>query len=211
MEALLATGRVVVAEIYPRAAYSTALLDVPPPLRPPLMIPKTDACVRRRAVEALRQAAWISRCGVTLQDLDAAEASEDAFDACLTSAALLRCVLEGWPLHPVTLHAESAEGGMLGTGSVNLTLAARSFLAGALMSARPDAKPRTPAHPDAARAGTDLLRCPIPGCAKVWPNGRGGWDGHVGAARVHPWWHPTVTDPEARKRLFRAEFPEFFR
>jgi hypothetical protein len=33
--------------------------------------------------------------GVALENLGEAEASEDEFDACVTAAALLRCILEG--------------------------------------------------------------------------------------------------------------------
>ena len=50
---------------------------------------------------------------------------EDDFDACVTAAALLRCILEGAPLCPAQLQSPASEGGMLGTGSVNLRFARR--------------------------------------------------------------------------------------
>ena len=52
------------------------------------------------------------------------------------------------------------------------------------------------------------IRCPL--CGKRFAIGRAGWDGHVGAIKLHPSWHPKVLDAEERKRLFRDEFPEFF-
>ena len=81
--------------MYPRAAYATALLDAPPTSRAPLVVAKTDAGVRREAIAALRSAHWVRSLGVELRDLAQAEANEDDFDACVTAAALLRCVLEG--------------------------------------------------------------------------------------------------------------------
>ena len=52
-------------------------------------------------------------------------------------------------------------------------------------------------------------RCPIPGCTKVFRGTRGGWDAHVASWRMHPDWHPDVTDGEARKRRFRREYPRW--
>lgn len=50
--------------------------------------------------------------------------------------------------------------------------------------------------------------CPI--CRFQFPKGTLGWDKHIGAIIKHPKWHPEVTDPGLRQRLFREEFPEFF-
>lgn len=54
-------------------------------------------------------------------------------------------------------------------------------------------------------------RCPIKGCMFDYktPGGRG-WYLHVGLAANHPNWHPDVTDPELRVKLFRMQFPDFF-
>jgi hypothetical protein len=52
--------------------------------------------------------------------------------------------------------------------------------------------------------------CPIPGCRKVFNGSRGGWDGHVGALRVHPNWQPHITNHGDRLEAFRTEFKGFF-
>ena len=52
-------------------------------------------------------------------------------------------------------------------------------------------------------------RCPIPGCTKVFRGTRGGWDAHVASWRMHPDWHPDVTDGEELKRRFRREYPRW--
>ncbi|MGE3845092.1 MAG: hypothetical protein AB7I50_26310 [Vicinamibacterales bacterium] len=127
IEDLLRSRGVVVGEMYPRAAYATALVDMPPTSRPPLIVAKTDAVIRRAAIASLRAARWVGSLDVGLEDLSQAEASEDDFDACVTAAALLRCVLEDAPLCQPELEAAGSEGGILGTGSVNLQLSQRTF------------------------------------------------------------------------------------
>ncbi len=52
-------------------------------------------------------------------------------------------------------------------------------------------------------------RCPIRGCTKVFHGSRGGWDAHVASHRIHPDWHPDVTDGKERKERFRAEYPDW--
>ena len=39
------------------------------------------------------------------------------------------------------------------------------------------------------------------------PRSRGGWDAHVASLRKHPHWHPDVTDGNARKQVFKKEYP----
>lgn len=223
IQTLLQSTSVVVAEMYPRAAYATALLDVPPTSRAPLVVAKTDAGVRRDAIAALQSASWVGSLSVELEDLAQAEANEDDFDACLTAAALLRCILEGAPLCPVRLESSASEGGMLGTGSVNLRLPQRTF--SRQVRERPLAQPTalTATKPvDAGRPTSSVARgdvgdavrvfpCPIAGCAKVFRGSRGGWDGHVGSLRLHPNWHPELEEADARRRRFETEFPTFFR
>lgn len=220
---LLHSTAIVVGEMYPRAAYATALLDVSPTSRAPLVVAKTDAAVRREAIAALRTAGWVRSLSVDLEDLDQAEANEDAFDACVTAAALLRCILERVHLCPAELQSPASEGAMLGTGSVNLRLPQRTFMTQARLrslgpptalsatkpieSGRPNSSVSHTAVGDAVR----VFRCPISGCDKVFCGSRGGWDGHVGSLRIHPTWHPEVKEAEARKRLFETEFPVFFR
>jgi hypothetical protein len=113
--------RVVVAEIYPRAAYATALLDVPAAARPQVALAKTKPPVRLAAVDALLKAGWRGAAGVVVDDdaLDAARASEDAFDAVFAACALLRAHLDGDPPSAPLLHPRT-EGAIWGTGSVDL-------------------------------------------------------------------------------------------
>jgi len=124
---LLVAGVPVVAEIYPRAAYATALLDLALQKRPRLRVAKIQAPIRAGAVAALLDASWIKRLGVVIADQSRALNSEDDFDAMITAAALLRCVLDGEPLHPAALHSPGCEGGILGTGSINLDLPEATF------------------------------------------------------------------------------------
>lgn len=214
LDQLLQVKQLIVAEIYPRAAYATALWDGSVDSRAPLVVAKTEAAVRARAIEVLEKATWVRQHGVTLQDLGHALSNEDDFDACVTAAALLRCVLEGLPLCPPTLNEPLVEGGMLGTGSVNLRLQSRAFspLGRSDRTSRESAQGVSRRQPSAPKtqSGERVHVCPIPGCSKRFTGSRGGWDAHVGAARLHPGWHSDVRDPEARKRAFRAEFPEFF-
>ena len=147
--------------------------------------------------------------GVTIENLTEAETNEDDFDACVTAAALLRCVLEHLPLYASPLDTR-AEGGILGTGSVNLDLSEQTF--GSLPA--PDIPIKQPRQQrrSVPRGATDVrpLRCPIPGCTKVYVSGRGGWDGHVGSLRIHPDWYPDLHTAEERKDQFKAEYPDFF-
>ncbi len=211
LDVLLRSTPVVVGEIYPRAAYATALLDIPAAARPPMGLAKTDTAVRRNAIRALQRAEWVRELSVSIEDVEAAEANEDDFDACITAAALLRCALEDIRLCPARLKAAQAEGGMLGTGAINLGLPERTFRAedhgehqsgGSAMRAK--AK-----RIEVAGAGRSF-RCPIEGCEKVYEGTRGGWDGHVGSSRIHSHWHPELASAGARKKQFETEFPDFF-
>jgi hypothetical protein len=217
---LLATSAVVIGEIYPRAAYATALQSAPPALRPRLSVAKTKPDVRLRAINSLQDAEWVRSLGVTLEDLVDAEGNEDDFDACFTAAALLRCVLERSPIELVADRAAPAEGGMLGTGSINLDLPERSFgspqqawspliARGASRGAVPAR--RAPGGVPSREASPRTYSCPIPGCGKMYRGSRGGWDSHVASLRIHPSWHPELQDEADRKQTYRSEFPDFFR
>lgn len=222
IQTLLRSSPIVVGEIYPRAAYATALLDLPPSSRPLLSVAKTDEGIRREAVAMLRTAPWVSEHAIELEDLGDAEASEDDFDACITAAALLRCILEDAPMCPAELHAPEFEGGMLGTGSVNLGIAWETFArqrpVRSFVQTIPDVprvgesgRLRVPPVTEESRTAKRIFRCPIAGCDKVFQGSRGGWDAHVGSRRLHPDWHPDLEAAHDRKRRFEAEFPEFFR
>jgi hypothetical protein len=212
LKRLLQSTLIVLGEIYPRAAYATALLDGTAESRPRLAVAKTDAGIRCDAIAQLEDAAWVRQHGVTIRDSDAARTSEHDFDACMTAAALLRSVLEEMPLYSPLSSWARAEGGMLGTGAVNLELRERvytgrvkrklSIVGGARALHNGSTGNATP---------QDIFYCPIPGCIKEYRNSRGGWDAHVGSIRIHPNWHPELVSARARKEQFRAEFREFFK
>lgn len=145
-------------------------------------------------------------------DTDAALADENQFDALVTTAGLLRLVIEEEPLSSRALEDPVAEGAILGTGTVNFDLPEVDF------AHHTGTRRRGPFTRDvyctdrpSGRDGSDLqFQCPIPGCAKVFIGSRGGWDGHVGAFRMHPNWQPHIKDHRERLKVFRAEYPAFF-
>lgn len=202
IEELTSAAGVVVGEIYPRAAYATSLLDGSPLQRPQISVAKTSASVRKAAVAQLRNSQWMLEHSVAIENIEEAEQSEDDFDALMTAAALLRCDLEGVPLHGVDSNPE-IEGGMLATGSVNLHLQTKQFRTNTDVVCNPsnldDAKPSVE------------FRCPIQNCTHVFKGSRGGWDSHVASLARHPSWHPEIVNGEERKNLFRNEFPDFLR
>ncbi len=210
LDLLVGTAPIIVGEVYPRAAYATALSDEPPITRSRLALGKTHASARREAIRELQDARWVRALGVSIADLGAAQDSEDNFDACITAAALLRCVLEEVPLCSTSLSSDHAEGGILGSGAINLALSERTFR---LRSGR-EHRSEVPLSPAEPRTDTPKeprsFRCPIEGCKKTYEVTRGGWDGHVGSARLHPNWLPEVISPEDRKKAFRTQFPRFF-
>ena len=103
LAALTATPGVVLGEIHPPAAYAIA---------------KADENGRAGAIRLLQQADWVREHGIILGGLEAARRSENAFDALVSVATLLRAVMEGKPLDAGLTHP--MEGGILGAGSPNL-------------------------------------------------------------------------------------------
>jgi len=197
LSTLLAGNRLVVAEVYPTAAYAVALaptLDATGASH--RVASKTDRRQREAAIAVLQAAEWVTRFGVTCDGLEEAAGNDDDFDALMTTAALLRCALEGRSPEPVEIHAPEVEGGIL-----------LSDLAPPGGAARSGSAKRAPRQP---RLGeSEVVACPIPGCTKVFA-GRGGWDAHVASLRTHPGWHPDVSGAAERKRLFREAFGWFF-
>jgi hypothetical protein len=204
---LLASQHVVVAETYPRAAYATALFDGSSTTRLPLRILKTDARHRASAIEMLASRRWVRANGIRLCDLDHARNNEDAFDSCITAAALLRCVLEDLPLTQPLDELRAAEGGILGSGSINLDLPETTLRVSA--SDRATEVPYSTVG--SRRSPKRDFPCPIPGCTKLFHGSRGGWDGHVGSVALHPDWHPELIAPDTRRHQFAIEYPDFFR
>lgn len=205
---LLRTNQIVVGEIYPRAAYGTALLDHPIQERARLTIAKTKVQHRRAAIATLQAADWVRTLDVSFENLAEAEANEDNFDACFTAAALLRCVLENIPFSGSITRAALAEGGMLGTGSVNFSLPERAFGATNLEGRAATRMRNDAGTPSNVRTN---IQCPIAGCGKIYANGRLGWDAHVGSPKTHPLWRSDLMNGDERKRQFKTEFPDFFK
>jgi len=110
LETLLDECQIVLAEGYPGIAYTAALeSNLPAPMR---RIGKTKASQRANAVDQLTNAAWITHHEVTLDGLSGALESEDDFDALMSAAGLLRCVLAGYPIEGPDIDPV-AEGGIL--------------------------------------------------------------------------------------------------
>lgn len=206
LEILLATQRIVLAETYPALAYAAALASELPTASMP--IAKTQRAARERACELLEGAAWVRESAVELGDLEAARENEDAFDSHLTAAAILRCVLDEYPLCDPEWIDPFAEGGMLPAGPVDPGLRAK-WLWGKEAASGAGGKKAVARATSSHGAPPGKYACPIPGCSKVFRLGRCGWDGHVVSLRAHPDWYPDVEDAEERKRLFRREYGDW--
>lgn len=202
MDSLLEGSGIIIAENYPGISYTSALRPVLP--GPLLKVPKRKDECRATVLALLREADWVRNSRITLPDLSPAQNSEDDFDALLTVAGQLRCALEERPLDDFGMDDPEAEGGMLLTSAVDFQKKAETI--GRTRShecsrIRQGTKPTS--------GGRDHV-CPICG-VKVFKGSRSGWDPHVASLARHPTWHPEVADPEERRRLFRQEFPGFFR
>ncbi len=210
---LLASHSIVLAESYPGLAYSVVLAEELPESR--LKVAKTRRDAREKFCGRLKDLDWIQRLSVDVGDLADAKNDEDPFDSQMTATAVLRCWLEGRSLADPEWVDPVAEGSMLLAGPVDLEVGVRTFGKPRRRSRKeatqvPLALSRPVEGKDKPSASTAELTCPIPGCRKVFLGSRGGWDAHVGSARIHPEWHPEVEDGEERKSLFRSEFPSWF-
>jgi hypothetical protein len=124
---LFASAPIVIAENYPRAIYAASLSDVAAVCRHRLRIAKTRAETRHAAIKCLLSQPWIASNGVELRDTDAALIDENQFDALVTAAGLLRLVIEGEPLFSPAFVDPVAEGGILGTSTINFDLPEADF------------------------------------------------------------------------------------
>lgn len=120
--------RIVLAESYPGLAYAAALADCLP--TPRIRIAKTRRAERDRACEILMRAAWVARHRVDLGDVGPVRDSEDDFDAHITAAAVLRCVIEDVPLASRDWIDPKVEGSMLLAGPVDPASRARRLHSG---------------------------------------------------------------------------------
>ena len=204
---------IVLAESYPGLAYAAALARSLPAC--PIRIGKTKEVERDLACNILVRAGWVVRNRVDLGEFGPARDSEDDFDAHITAAAVLRCVVEGVPLADENWIDTEVKGSMLLAGPVDPKGKAKKLSACAqeLRPLRSDL-PLSSSSP--SRRSTEARRdglehpCPIPGCHKVFTGTRSGWDAHIGSSRKHPDWYPEVMDSVERKRLFKRDYPEWF-
>jgi len=194
---LSASSSVVVGEIYPRAAYGVALSAARDGRHRPVRLEKRRPIVRRDSLDELSGTAWVREYGIRIADRNHALDSDDAFDALMSAAALMRCLLEGTPLGGQD-DDPLAEGGILGCGSLVLESPAPLVLD----------RPRRASRSRPPSAPRQMLQCPIPECDRVFKRGRSGWDAHVASPRRHPNWRPG--DAASRKDRFRREYPGFF-
>ena len=123
---LFATQQIVLAETYPALAYAVALATDLPTHR--VRVAKTHHAARDRVCGHLAQMPWVVANGVDLGDLGPTRTNEDDFDAHLTAAAILRCVLEGTPVTRSEWIDAEAEGSMLLAGPVDLHKGAVNLL-----------------------------------------------------------------------------------
>jgi hypothetical protein len=200
MQKLLQKKSPVLAEIYPKACYGIALSEMLPANL--LSIAKTRQAARQHALDLLRDATWINRERIIIQNIDTALENEDDFDALMSAAALTRLVIEKAPLDDAGQLKSRIEGSVLGTASLD----------GRRCSLRYPGSGRKPG----IRTGEELsgerhtYRCPVPGCTHLFRKGRSGWDAHIASLRRHPHWHPDIRDATLRKEVFRKEFKGWF-
>ena len=199
---LFAAQQIVLAETYPALAYAAALATALP--TPRVRVAKTQHAARDRVCGHLEQMPWVVAHGVDLGDLGPTRTNEDDFDAHLTAAAILRCVLEGTPVTRAEWIDAEAEGSMLLAGPVDLHRGAVNLLSwvhgrshATIVPARSSVGAGTrgasvgvrPHHRSRAPSSSVVYPCPIPACTKVFRGARGGWDAHVASFRMHPQWH----------------------
>ena len=210
---LLHHDGIVLCESYPSIAYATALVDKLPTCK--LIVSKTKQQQREKACERLRTANWVTRNKIDLGELNALKNNEDDFDAHLTAAAFMRCVVERMPLTSQDWIDVIAEGSMLLVGTVDPTLKSRNLTTrsqnkrSSISSSMHDVD--TQIYGPSTKSSRNIYYfCPIPGCSKRFYESRSGWDAHVASFRMHPDWHPNIKNGAKRKRLFRKEFQEWF-
>ena len=187
-----------IAEIYPKACYGLALSDSLPANL--LSLAKTRRETRDAALAKLLKSNWVKEFHVEIFDVQNARSNEDDFDALMSAAALLRLFLERAPIENESAPHLAIEGDVLGAASV-ITGASKTF----------PSPSRRPTKTSDSVPSTKVFSCPIPGCDKVFRDSRGGWDAHIASIKRHPNWHPEATDAEERKRLFKEEYPGWFR
>lgn len=198
---------IVLAEVYPRAAYALALCDALPVA--PVHVAKTKPSARAAALRMLHDARWPAEIGLAVAGLDRAAANEDYFDALMTALALTRLAASG-RLGESDFSDPICEGDILGVAALDFQ--GRTLTITGARESRPVQMPkRAPACREERGAPAREILCPIADCRHAFTGGRGGWDAHVGSYRRHPAWHPELRDAEDRRSRFRIEFADWFR
>ena len=209
---LLHQDDIVLCEMYPGIAYATALVDNLPTCKQ--IVSKTNEQQRKEVCESLIAANWVKNNDIDLGSLDALIKNEDDFDAHLTAAAVMRCVVEQKALTSQDWIDVIAEGSMLLVGAVDPTLKVRKLTirsqnkCSSIPSSMHDVDTRI--YRPSIKSSGKIYDCPISGCSKRFYGTRGGWDAHVASYRMHRDWHPNIKNGVERKRLFRKEFQEWF-
>jgi hypothetical protein len=125
---LLKANNIVLAEMYPGIAYAVALRErIPSAI---LMVAKNKPEQRQLAINRLTSSTWVKSQAVTLENIDEALASDDDFDALISAAGLLRCVLESRPLDEPQTDDPVCEGGVLLTSAVDFSERRKRISAG---------------------------------------------------------------------------------
>lgn len=198
---------IVLAEVYPRAAYALALCDALPVA--PVHVAKTKPSARAAALRMLHDARWPAEIGLAISGLDRAAANEDDFDALMTALALIRLAATE-RLGESVFSDPICEGDILGVAALDFQ--GRTLTINGARELTQAPKPRTVAagREERSTAFRAPLRCPIADCQHAFTGGRGGWDAHIGSYRRHPTWHPELCDAEQRRSRFRIEFADWF-
>ena len=209
---LLRQDGIVLCETYPGIAYATAVVDKLPTCK--LIVSKTNQKEREKVCKLLKTAKWVKRNDIDLGPLDALIKNEDDFDAHLTAAAVMRCIVERMHLTSQNWIDVVSEGSMLLLGTVDPTLKGRKLMTrsqnkcSSISLSMHDADTRNDGH--STKSSRNIYHCPIPGCSKRFCGTRSGWDTHVASLRMHPDWYPNIKDGAKRKKQFREEFQEWF-
>lgn len=206
IQGLFQTRSIIIAEMYPALCYGIALSDRMPSLM--MRLAKRHKIERRRAVETLSRAEWVTEMNATISGQNEAigkgDNDDDNFDAMMTAAAVLRVVRQKpGMLAQCDPEIRAVEGGMLLAAAIDWNRRRKG-------QSVPRVGVRNSNVMGPQGGALAQFRCPIDGCGKVFNGSRGGWDAHVGSRRMHPNWHPDVTNAADRRECFKDEFPEFF-
>ncbi|MDE0310539.1 MAG: DUF429 domain-containing protein [Acidiferrobacterales bacterium] len=127
LSGLLHQDSIFLCETYPGIAYATALAEADELPTRRLIVSKTKREQRNEVCELLKEANWVKDNEIELGELEALVKNDDDFDAHLTAAAAMRCVIEKRRLTSRGWIDEIAEGSMLLVGTVNLAQRGRRF------------------------------------------------------------------------------------